>query len=99
MDKGDDADAVRNDLADRDSQAVVPGRSNRRVGSEHDGILYSHRSRIAHMFGLLRINRSIAARNDQFAASFLRMVHIASARYRLEFTHAATGVVQAANHG
>jgi transposase len=41
------------------------------------------------MFGLLKINRSIATRQDKFATSFLSMVHIASARYWLKFVHAA----------
>ena len=41
------------------------------------------------MFGLLKINRSIATPYDQLAASFLSLVHIASARYWLKFVHAA----------
>jgi transposase len=40
------------------------------------------------MFGLLKINRSIATRYDQLAASFLSMVQIAS-KYWLKFVHAA----------
>ena len=43
MDKGYDADAIRNNLADRDIEAIIPGRSNRRVTIEHDRILYRQR--------------------------------------------------------
>jgi len=38
-DKGYDADAIRADLADRKIEAVIPGRSNRRVKIEHDRAL------------------------------------------------------------
>ena len=41
--------------------------------------LYRQHNRIERMFGQLKINCSIATRYDQLAASFLRMVHIASA--------------------
>lgn len=88
-DKGYDADAIRADLASRDIQAVIPGRSNRRVKIEHDGALYKQRNRIERMFGHLKINRAIATRYDQLAASFMSMVHIATARYWLKFVHAA----------
>ncbi len=88
-DKGYDADAIRADLASRDIQAVIPGRSNRRVKIEHDRALYKQRNRIERMFGHLKINRAIATRYDQLAASFMSMVHIATARYWLKFVHAA----------
>lgn len=39
-DKGYDADAIRADLAQRSIEAVIPGRSNRRVRIEHDRKLY-----------------------------------------------------------
>jgi transposase len=71
-DKGYHADTIRNDLADR-LEAVIPGRSNRRAKIEHDRILYRQRNRIERMFGLLKINRSIATRYDELAASFRSM--------------------------
>jgi transposase len=73
-DKGYDADAIRADLADRNIQAVIPGRSNR--------------ARKSNMTAP-STDRSIATRYDQLAASYLSMVHIATARYRLRFVHAA----------
>lgn len=88
-DKGYDVDAIRADLAERNIEAVIPGRSNRRVKIEHDRALYKQRNRIERMFGLLKINRAIATRYDQLANSFLGMVHLATARYWLKFVHAA----------
>ena len=88
-DKGYDADAIRTDLASRNIQAVIPGRSNRRVKIEYDRTLYKQRNHIERFFGRLKINRAIATRYDQLAESFLGMVHIAAARYWLKFVHAA----------
>lgn len=88
-DKGYDSDAIRTDLAGRNIQAVIPGRSNRRVKIEHDRALYKERNHIERFFGRLKINRAIATRYDQLAESFLSMVHIAAARYWLQFVHAA----------
>jgi transposase len=88
-DKGHDADAIRADLAERKIEAVIPGKSNRRVKIEHNRALYKHRNRIERMFGQLKINRAIATRYDQLANSFLGMVHLATARYWLKFVHAA----------
>ncbi|MXP25406.1 IS5 family transposase, partial [Altererythrobacter indicus] len=64
-DKGYDADAIRADLAERGIEAVIPGRSNRRVPIEHDRKLYKQRNQIERFFGRLKINRAIATRYDQ----------------------------------
>ncbi|WP_408734709.1 transposase [Kozakia baliensis] len=52
-------------------------------------MLYKQRNRIERMFGQMKINRAIATRYDQLAASFMSIVHIAAARYWLKFVHAA----------
>ena len=88
-DKGYDADAIRADLAERDIEAVIHGRSNRHVIIEHNRALYKQRNRIERMFGELKINRAIATRYDQLANSFLGMVHLATARYWIKLVHAA----------
>jgi transposase len=88
-DKGYDADAIRINLARRSIQAVIPGRSNRRIEIEHDRALYKERNHIERFFGRLKINRAIATRYDQLAESFLSMVHTAAARSWLKFVHAA----------
>jgi len=51
--------------------------------------LYRERNLIEHMFGHLKINRTIATRYDQLADSFLGMLFLASARYWLKFVHVA----------
>ena len=63
-DKGYDADAIRADLARRNIQAVIPGRSNRWIKIEHDRTLYRERNHIERFFGRLKINRAIATRYD-----------------------------------
>jgi transposase len=68
-DKGYDADAIRADLVKRNIEAVIPGRSNRRVKIAHDRALYKQRNRIERMFGQLKINRAIATRYDQLATA------------------------------
>ena len=88
-DKGYDPDAIRTDLARRNIQAVIPGRSNRRIKIEHDRALYRERNHIERYCGRLKINRAIATRYDQLAENFLSMVHNAAARYWLKFVHAA----------
>ena len=88
-DKGYDADAIHADFAGREIEAIIPGRSNRRVKIEHDRALYKQRNRIERMFGHLKINCAIATRYDQLANSFLGMVHIATARYWLKSASAA----------
>ncbi|EAT10370.1 transposase, IS4 [Sphingomonas sp. SKA58] len=71
-DKGYDADAIRADLAQRKIEAVIPGRSNRRVKIEHDRALYRQRNRIERMSGQFKINRAIAT-----ARYWLKFVHAA----------------------
>jgi len=78
-DKGYDADAIRADLVERKIQAVIPGRSNRRVKIEHDRVLYKQRNRIERMFGHLKINRAIATRYDKTKRNFLAAVYLAAA--------------------
>lgn len=73
----------------RKIEAVILGRSIRRVKIEHDWTLYKQRNRIERMFGHLKINPAIATRYDQLANSFLGMVHIATTRYWLKFVHTA----------
>lgn len=87
--EGYDADAIRANLAERQIKAVTPGRSNRCVQIKHDRALYKQRNRIKPMFGRLKINRAIATRYDQMAKNLLGMAHLATARYRLKFVHAA----------
>ncbi|WP_415524169.1 transposase [Gluconobacter cerinus] len=84
--------AISTDLAKCNIQAVIPGRSNRRVTTRYERTLYNQRYRIERMFGRLKINHAIATRYDQLAASFMSMVHISTARDWLKFVHAASPI-------
>lgn len=88
-DKGYDADAIRADLAGRKIDAVIAGRSNRRVKMEHDRTLYQQRKRIERTFRYLKIDCTIATRHEQLTKIFPTMVYSASEIYLLEFIHAA----------
>jgi transposase len=61
-DKGDDADVIGADLAERTIEPVIPGRSIRRMKITHDRALYKQRNRIDRMFGPFKFNRTIALR-------------------------------------
>ena len=89
-DKGYDADAIRADLAKRQIEPVIPGRSNRRVKIEHDRTLYKQRNRIERMFGQLKQFRRIATRYDKTALSFASFPNLAAIRKWLpHFVNAA----------
>lgn len=55
-----DADTIRADVARRNIEPVIHGRSNRWVKIDHDRKLYKQRNRIERMFGHLKINLAIA---------------------------------------
>jgi transposase len=88
-DKGYDSNAIREDLAARGIQAVIPPRSNRKTQIAWDAVLYKDRNRIERMFGRLKINRAIATRYDKLAESFLGMLHLAAIRLWIKYVHSA----------
>ncbi|MFT4014877.1 MAG: transposase [Paracoccus sp. (in: a-proteobacteria)] len=57
-DKGHDADWFRDALAERNMQARIPARSNRKIQIPHDRMLYRKRHKIEIMFGRLKDWRS-----------------------------------------
>lgn len=67
----------------------IPPKANRKVQIRYDKRLYRERNCIERVFGHLKINRAIATRYDQLAETFLGMLFLASARYWLNFIHAA----------
>ena len=77
-DKGYDTDAVRGLLAQKDMQAVIPTKSNRRKQIPHDRELYKERNRIERCFGWLKRHRRIATRYDRNDAHFLAFLYLAS---------------------
>jgi transposase len=81
-DKGYDSDAIRDDLAARQVEAVIPFRRNRKVQPAIDGHVYALRNLIERCFAKLKHSRRLATRYDKTAESYLGFVLIASARLR-----------------
>jgi len=89
VDKSYDTEGLCADLTEQKIEAVIPGRSNRRVKIEHKRELYKQRNQIERLFGHLKINRAITTRHDQLANNFLGVIHLANGRYWLKFVYAA----------
>lgn len=77
-DRGYDADWLRHALAERQTEACIPSKSNRKIQIPHDRALYRKRHRIENMFGRLKDWRRIATRYDRTARNFLSAVALAA---------------------
>jgi transposase len=88
-DKAYDTDLIRDDLAERGIEAVIPSKSNRTDPIPHDEGKYRERNWIERVFGHIKINRAVATRYDQLAETFMGTLCIAAARYWIKFVHAA----------
>jgi len=88
-DKGYDADAVRQDLADAGIEAVIPAKRNRRNPAPHDRLKDRWRNRIERLFGKLKNWRRVATRYDKTAGSYIGFVSLVSALLWLPFVHVA----------
>jgi transposase len=78
-DKGYDSDNIRNDLAERGIEPVIPPRSNRKVPIEYDREAYKRRNLIERCVNRLKQFRRIATRYEKTARAYLSMLCIASA--------------------
>ena len=88
-DKGYDADAIRQDLADAEVEAVIPAKANRRNPLPHDREKYRWRNLIERLFNKLKNWRRVATRYDKTAESYLGFVTLASVKLWLPFVHDA----------
>ena len=79
-DKGYDSDDIRNDLADRGIEPVIPARSNRKTTIEYDREAYKRRNLIERCVNRLKQFRRIATRYEKTARAYLSMLSIAAAR-------------------
>lgn len=77
-DKGYDADPLRRRLHAEGAEAVIPGRSNRKVLIEYDQVRYKGRWRIEAAFCRLKDFRRIATRYDKLARNFLSAIVLAT---------------------
>jgi transposase len=78
-DKAYDADSLRNWLAERRVQAVIPSNATRRTPYPLDKIAYRRRNLIERMFCRLKDWRRIATRYDRTARNFLSALALAAA--------------------
>ena len=76
-DRGYDADAIRQELAKADIEAVIPAKKNRRTPIPHNHQKYRWRNLIERLFNKLKNWRRVATRYDKTAESYLGFVAIA----------------------
>ncbi|WP_426282529.1 IS5 family transposase [Sphingomonas sp. NFX23] len=88
-DKGYDADAIRQELAKADVEAVIPTKSNRRIPIPHDREKYRWRNLVERLFSKLKNWRRVATRYDKTAELYLGFVALASVTLWLPFVHVA----------
>jgi transposase len=88
-DKGYDSDEIRNDLAKRGIEPVIPPRSNRTTPSEYDREAYKRRNLIERCVNRLKQFRRIATRYEKTARAFVSMLCIAAARLWIKTVNTA----------
>lgn len=76
--KGYDADWFRAALANRNIDAYIPSKANRKVQIPHDKVLYRQRHKVENMFGKLKDWRRIHSRYDRCAHAFMSAICIAA---------------------
>jgi len=86
-DKGYDADAIREDIAKADVEAVIPAKGNRRDPAPHDRRKYKWRNQIERLFNKLKNWRRVATRYDKTSESYLGFVTLASIKLWIPFVH------------
>ena len=88
-DKGYDADAIREEIAAAGVEAVIPGKSNRRVPITHDREKYRWRNLVERLFSKLKNWRRVATRYDKTKESYLGFVALAAIKLWIHFVHVA----------
>ena len=78
-DRAYDARSLRDWLAERGVEAVIPPNPTRKHPHSYDAEAYKARNRIERMFGRLKDFRRIATRYDKRADAFLSAVFLAAA--------------------
>jgi len=86
-DKGYDADAIREEIANANIEAVIPAKSNRREPIPHDKAKYKWRNQIERLFNKLKNWRRVATRYDKTKESYLGFVAIAAVKLWIPFVH------------
>ena len=79
LDKGYDADRIRERLASDGIEAVIPPIRTRCKKLHYDKELYRGRNRVERFFNKLKQFRRIATRYDKLAKTFFAAVHLVAA--------------------
>ena len=79
LDKGYDANRIREILTLDGIEPVIPGRSNRREVIVYDRVKYAKRNVVERFFNKLKQFRRIATPYEKYAHTFLAMTHIVAA--------------------
>ena len=77
-DKGYDSEAFVLHLKGRDSEAVIPSRTNHKVQRKIDKHLYKERHLIKNQIGKLKHFRRVFSRFDKLAKNYLSFIYFAS---------------------
>ena len=77
-DRGYDADHLRNRLAERQAEAVIPTTASRRKPIPYDIVAYRQRNTVERLWARLKDYRRVATRYDKLADNFLAGVLIAA---------------------
>jgi len=72
------ANSIRVDIVEQNIEAVIAGLLTRRVQTKYDPTLDEERTRIASMFGQLKVNVAFASRHHQLAKNVLGLVYLAT---------------------
>jgi transposase len=88
-DKGYDSDEIRDDLAKRGIEPVIPPRSNRKEPIDYDRDAYKRRNLIERCVNRLKQFRRIATRYEKTARAYLSMLSIAASRLWIKTVNTA----------
>jgi transposase len=86
-DKGYDSDAIREELAKAEVEAVIPAKSNCKSPAPHDREKYRWRNLVERLFNKLKNCRRVEIRYDKTKESYLGFVAIASIKLWIPFVH------------
>jgi transposase len=79
-DRGYDSDHIRNVIRQRGGTPIIPGKANRKIPIQVDGVTYALRNRVERCFNKLKCSRRFATRYDKTATSYLGFIQLIAAR-------------------
>lgn len=77
-DKAFDNNHLRDDLAKRGAEAVIPSKADRKEPIPHDPHTYTWRHLVENFFGRIKEFRRIAMRTDKTDTSYKAVLHLAA---------------------